>query len=305
MVVEGGYSGHKSLSHSGFVGLIGRPNVGKSTLVNQLAKRKLAIVSSKPQTTRHQIRAVITGSDSQLIFIDTPGFHKPKDNLGRTLNRKVRDAMSDVDVILFLLDGEAGVGTGDLFIAGQMKGLKTPVIRVVNKIDLLSSEQIDKQTAKAGDLLPGNEVIDISAAKNTGVDSLIKKIKVLLPPGPLYYPDDQITDQPEKVLMAEFIREKIINIAREELPYAVAVEINEVKKREGRDLIDVYARIHVERESQKGIVIGHQGQVLEKVGRQARRDIEKLLGSHIFLDLLVVVSKDWRKNERKVNEFGY
>ncbi len=305
MVVEVNNTGHVKLKHSGFVGLIGRPNVGKSTLINQMAQTKVAIVTDKPQTTRHTIKAVLNLNDSQIIFIDTPGFHKPKDNLGRRLNRLVKETMFDVDVILFMLDGAAKIGTGDRYIASQLQEIKTPVVMGLNKIDLLSEAEIETETNKAMDLLPNAAVVQISAAEGDGTDELLAELVGFLPEGPQLYPPDQLTDQPERVLMAEFIREKIIEATREELPYAVAVEVYEVKKRPKRDLVDVYAKIHVERSSQKGIIIGDQGKVLEKIGRSARLDIEKMLGSHIYLDLLVVVTKDWRRDDRKVEEMGY
>lgn len=294
------------LKHSGFVGLIGRPNVGKSTLINQLAQRKLAIVSDKPQTTRHQIRAVINLPDTQIIFIDTPGFHKPKDSLGSRLNKAVRNAMVEVDVVLFLLDGAAGIGAGDAYIVHELAKVKTPIVPVLNKIDIMSPKAITGELDRAADLLPGADVAKLSGATGEGLEQLTGRLAAMLAPGPKYYPDDMVTDQPEQRLMAEFIREKIIEVTREELPYAVAVEVYEVKKRSRRsDLIDVYARIHVERDSQKGIIIGHGGRVLEQIGSRARQDIENLLGSQIYLDLLVTVTKDWRRQDRKVEELGY
>lgn len=270
-----------------------------------MAKRKLAIVSDKPQTTRHTIRAVVNLVEAQIVFIDTPGFHKPKDGLGRRLNRKVTATMAEVDIVLFLLDGAAGIGRGDRYLANELKGLKTPVVMALNKIDTMTSEAREKELKSAQGLLADADVLEISGAQNQGVARLVEKLASALPPGPKYYPDDMSTDQPEQVLMAEFIREKLIELTREELPYAVAVEVYEVRRRPGRDLVDVYARIHVERESQKGIIIGHRGSVLEEVGRVARAEIELLLGSQIYLDIMVKVTKDWRRKERQVEEFGY
>ena len=297
---------HAELKHSGFVGLIGRPNVGKSTLINQLARRKLAIVSEKPQTTRHQIRAVVNLPDAQIIFIDTPGFHKPKDGLGRRLNQKVHNTMAEVDVILFMLDGAAKIGSGDAYLSAELKKVKTPIVPALNKIDLMGAADIAEEKAKAAQLLPGAEAVEISAAKGIGVEGLTARLAGMLPAGPKYYPEDILTDQPEQKLMGEFIREKVIDATREELPYAVAVEVYEVAKRRGRsDLVDVYAKIHVERDSQKGIIIGRAGQTLEKIGAAARAEIEQLLGSQIYLDLIVTVTKDWRRHDRKVEELGY
>lgn len=294
------------LPHSGFVGLIGRPNVGKSTLLNQLSSRKLAIVSNKPQTTRHQIRAVINRGNAQLVLIDTPGFHKPKDSLGRLLNKKVRSAMSEVDVVLFLLDGAAGIGTGDAFIAKELQDIQVKVVAAANKIDLMTPGEIDAQMDHISGLLPGVKTHCVSAMRGDGLEPLVDELIGLLPPGPKFYPDDMATDQPERMLMAEFIREKVIDATREELPYAIAVEVYEVKKRRGRvDLVDVFAKIHVERDSQKGIVIGRGGRTLEMIGSGAREEIEKLLGSQIYLDILVTVTKDWRRQDRKIEELGY
>lgn len=294
------------LEHSGFVGLIGRPNVGKSTLINQLVLRKLAIVSNKPQTTRHQIRAVLNRPQTQIVFIDTPGFHKPKDSLGSRLNKTVRNAMVEVDVVLLLLDGEAGIGAGDAYLVHELAKTGTPIVPAINKIDAISSEKLALERKRAAELLPGLAIAEISGVTGKGLDKLIAGLASMLPPGPKFYPDDMVTDQPEKILMAEFIREKAIAVLHEELPYAVAVEVYEVKKRSKKsDLIDVYARIHVERDSQKGIIIGHGGSTLKKIGSEARCDIENLLGSRVYLDLLVTVTKDWRRQDRKVEELGY
>ncbi len=293
------------LEHSGFVGIIGRPNVGKSTLLNMLAARKLAIVSDKPQTTRHAIRAVLNGPRTQMVMIDTPGIHKPRDGLGRRLNAKVRKTMGEVDVVLFLLDGEAGIGGGDAFIAAELAELKTPIIMGLNKIDALDETGLVDQASAAGRLLPEVPVENISALTGSGVESLVGKLTKLLPSGPKYYPDDSLTDQPESRLIGELIREKLINKTHEELPYAVAVEIVEILPRDKKDIIDVYAKIHVERESQKGIIIGEKGSRLAEVGREARAEIEALLGSQIYLDLIVKVTKGWRRKEQKVEEFGY
>ncbi len=293
------------LEHSGFVGVIGRPNVGKSTFLNTLARKKLAIVSHRPQTTRHTIRAVISAEGAQMVVVDTPGLHKPKDGLGERLNAKVRRTMTDVDVVLFMLDGAAGIGRGDEFIARELVKTRTPLVVSVNKTDMIPPEQLEEQERAANALVPGAEVFAISAMTGEGLDALTQALIKRLPPGPKYYPDGVLTDQPEVVLIGELIREKLINATREELPYAVAVEVTEFSKRRRRDLHDIHVRIHVERESQKAIVIGSGGSVLEKVGRQAREEIEGLLGSPVYLDLLVRVTKDWRRRERKVEELGY
>jgi GTP-binding protein Era len=293
------------LKHSGFVGIIGRPNVGKSTLLNTFAKQKIAIVSSKPQTTRHQIKAVVNLEDAQIIFIDTPGFHRPKDPLGERLNAKVRQTLAEVDLVLFLVDGFAGIGKGDEYIASELKKTATPLILGINKADLLPKDKQKEEIKKAQSLSLKGEIFLISALTGYNLKQLLEHIKQYLPAGPQYYPPDMVTDQPELVLIAEFIREKVYELTREEIPYAVAVEVTEVKPVKAKELLEIYARIIVERNSQKGIIIGHQGQLLKEIGSRARRDLERLLGTKIYLDLLVTVKKDWRKQERTVAEFGY
>jgi len=240
-----------------------------------------------------------------MVVVDTPGLHKPKDGLGERLNAKVRRTMTDVDVVIFMLDGFAGIGGGDEFIARELGRNRTPLVVSLNKTDLMVPERLAEQERAARSLVPEAEVFAVSALTGEGVDRLTQALVERLPPGPKYYPDDVLTDQPEVVLIGELIREKLIEATREELPYAVAVEVTEFSKRRGRDLHDVHVRIHVERESQKAIVIGSGGSVLEKVGRQAREEIEGLLGSPVYLDLLVRVTKDWRRRERKVEELGY
>lgn len=297
--------GGKGLDHSGFVGVVGRPNVGKSTLLNKLAERKIAIVSNKPQTTRHTIRAVINFEGAQIVMIDTPGFHKPKDGLGNRLNAKVRRTMAEVDVVLFLMDGAAGIGAGDAYLAKELRNVRTPIVTAVNKIDLMDEGAVAEAKRAAGGLVEGGAVYALSGANGTGLSEVLHELSERLPPGPKYYPDGVLTDQPEAVLIGELIREKLIEATREELPYAIAVEVTEVKRRRGRDLVDVYARIHVERSSQKGIIIGHQGSVLSEVGRRAREEIQGLLASPVYLDLMVKVSKSWRNKESKVEDLGY
>lgn len=290
---------------SGFVAVIGRPNVGKSTLINQLVRKKLAIVSEKPQTTRHQIRAVINRPGAQLIFVDTPGLHKPKDALGRRLNRTVRNALSEADVILFLVDAAAGIGTGDAFIARELIKVKTPIILALNKVDLLKSAELVKQEDVAARLGKYTERINISALTGNGLENLVDGLTELLPSGPRYYPEGMISDQPEKVVMAEFVREKVLELTREEIPYSVAVEIEEVSARPKKDLVDVHGWIYVEHDSQKGIILGERGQMLKEIGKRARADLQNLLGSQIYLDLRVKVKKNWRRDSRLVDQLGY
>lgn len=290
---------------SGFVGIVGRPNVGKSTLLNNLMHRKLAIISEKPQTTRNKIRCVLTRDDAQIIFVDTPGFHKPKNALGERLNKAVRETLSEVDVILFILDGTQTIGRGDLFIAGEIAELDTPVVAVLNKIDRLSRDQVEAQLVVARNLGEFEDVIPLSAKTGENVHALIERIVELLPPGPRYYPEDVFTDQPVSFIVAELIREKVLMLTREEIPHSVAVVVEEMEKREDKDLVDIEATIYVERDSQKGIIIGKGGRMLKDIGTRARQEIEPLLGEKVFLKLNVAVEKDWSKRPQMVRRLGY
>lgn len=290
---------------SGFVGIVGRPNVGKSTLLNNLVHRKVAIISEKPQTTRNKIRCVLTRDDAQIIFVDTPGFHKPKNALGERLNRMVRETFSEVDVIVFILDGTQTIGRGDIFIAGELEGLDTPVIAVLNKIDRLSADQTEAQLTVARNLGKFEDVIPLSARTGENVHALIERIVELLPEGPKYYPEDVITDQPVSFIVAEIIREKVLLLTREEVPHSVAVVVEEMEKRQDKDLVDIDAVIYVERDSQKGIIIGKGGRMLKDIGTRARQEIEPLLGEKVYLHLQVRVEKDWAKRPELVKRLGY
>lgn len=290
---------------SGFAGIVGRPNVGKSTLLNNLMHRKLAIISEKPQTTRNKIRCVWTRDDAQIIFVDTPGFHKPKNALGERLNKAVRETFSEVDIITFILDGTQTIGRGDLFIAGELAELDTPVIAVLNKRDRLSADQLEAQMAvaeKLGDFL---DIIPVSAKTGENVHALIERIVEFLPEGPKYYPEDVFTDQPASFIVAELIREKVLQLTREEIPHSVAVVVEGIEKREDKELVDVEAVIYVERDSQKGIIIGKGGRMLKEIGTRARVEIEPLLGERVFLRLQVAVEKDWAKRPQMVKRLGY
>lgn len=289
---------------SGFVGIIGRPNVGKSTLLNSFVGEKVAITSRKPQTTRHRIRSILTRENSQIIFVDTPGFHKPHDTLGEHLNRAVRETIDEVDVVLFLVDASQGVGKGDVYIARHLEGTKTPVILAINKIDRLGKRELKEQLKVAQNLGEYAKIIPISARAGSGVGELLRQIGHLLPFGEKYYPEDMVTDQPERVIMAEFIREKVLDLTREEVPHSVAVVVEDITRREGRELVDVSAIIYVERESQKGILIGKGGSLLKEAGTKARLDIEHLLGSQVNLQLWVKVEKDWRRREEALRKVG-
>ncbi len=298
-------NGKKENFKSGFVAIVGRPNTGKSTLLNFLAKRKIAIISDKPQTTRHRISAVLNFENAQVVLVDTPGLHKPKDALGVHLNRAVRNALRDVDAVIFMVDASQVIGSGDLFIAKELANLATPKILVLNKIDKVKPHDLEVQLEVAKQLGDFDDIIPISASTGDNVDKLIEKIIELLPKGPQYYPGDMFTDQPERVIAAEFIREQAIQMTREEVPHSVAVEVQEMKPRKDGEIVDIFATLFVERESQKGILIGKEGRMLKDIGSKARAEMEQLLGSKVYLDLRVRVKKDWRKEERYVKQFGY
>lgn len=290
---------------SGFVAIIGRPNVGKSTLINILVKQKIAITSKKPQTTRHKIRCIVNLPNAQVIFIDTPGFHKPDNLLSKHLNETVRQTLQEVDAIIFLADAYKGIGKGDDYIASELKKLDTPAIIALNKIDRLSADQLKAQLEMAKQLGKFKKMIAISSLLGKNTNQLLEEIVTLLPPGPKYYPDEMITDQPERIVFAEFIREKVLELTREEIPHSVAVQIEDILPRENQDLIDVTATVYVERESQKGIIIGKGGKLLKEIGSRARLDLERLLGNRVFLQLWVKVKKDWRRKEKELKELGF
>ncbi|MDF2501378.1 MAG: GTP-binding protein Era-like-protein [Anaerosporomusa subterranea] len=289
---------------SGFVSVIGRPNVGKSTLVNSLIGQKIAIMSDKPQTTRNKILCVLTLSDSQILFIDTPGIHKPKHKLGEYMVKQAETTLKEVDVILFVVDATEEMGAGEKYILERLAAIKTPVILAVNKIDLVQKEKllpiIDNYRAH----YQFAAVVPISAMRKDNLAALVQEIKSRLSPGPQYYPDDMVTDQPERLIVAELVREKVLTLTREEIPHAIAVDIEEIAQRANEDVY-IRAVVYVERESQKGIVIGAGGALLKEIGRLARTDIENLLGSKVFLDLWVKVKKDWRNRDGVLRSFGY
>ncbi|MDD5748135.1 MAG: GTPase Era [Actinomycetota bacterium] len=282
---------------SGFAGIIGRPNVGKSTLLNRLAGLKVAITSDKPQTTRNRIRAVVTADSYQLVFVDTPGFIKPKDELGERLNQLVRNTMMDVDVIVFLMDAAQIIERRDVYIAKELEKAKNPVVGVLNKVDLLDADTVSSQIEVAKHLCKRFvDVLPVSAMYGYNLDKLVAQLVEFLPSGPAYFDAGVVTDQPESLLVAELIREKALELTREEVPHSIAVMVEGIKPREGGEIIDVEATIYVERESQKGIVIGKGGRMIKEIGTKARAEIEPLLGNKVFLDLRVKVEKDWSKN---------
>jgi len=291
---------------SGFVAIIGRPNVGKSTLINSLLRQKVVITSDKPQTTRHKISCVLNREDAQVVFIDTPGLHKPHDLLGEHLNQKVMSTLSGVDVIIFMVDASQVIGRGDAFIAKELSKLSTtPIILVLNKMDKIDNNDLIVQLEIGQDLGKFKEIIPISALSDKNLDVLTDELVKLLPQGPKYYPDDMLTDQPEKTIIAELVREKVLELTKEEVPHSVVVKVESVDRRENKDIIDVDADIFVERDSQKGIIIGKGGKMIKEIGQRARADIENLLGSQVFLNLRVKVKKNWRANENLIRDMGY
>ncbi|HEX3033499.1 MAG TPA: GTPase Era [Bacillota bacterium] len=290
--------------HSGFAAIIGRPNVGKSTLMNHLLGQKLAIMSDKAQTTRNKIRCVLTREDAQVVFIDTPGIHKPKHRLGEILVETATSALREVDVILFLVEATSDPGPGDQYIMDMLQQVKTPVFLVINKVDLVNKEALLPLIAKYQQKMEFAQVIPLSALQGENTDSLVQALVAELPEGPQYYPADMVTDHPERFIMGELIREKVLHLTSEEIPHSVAVEIEEVKERDNGKVY-VAATIYVERDSQKGILVGKNGSMSKKIGQLARSDIENLLGSKVYLDLWVKVKKDWRNREGVLKGFGY
>lgn len=289
---------------SGFVTIVGRPNVGKSTLLNQMIGQKIAIMSNKPQTTRNKIQAVYTEDNVQIIFIDTPGIHKPKSKLGDFMVKTATSTLNEVDLVLFLIDVTEEMGAGDRFIMKQFESIRTPVFCVLNKIDLVHPEQLLEVIAKYKEVYEFAEFIPVSAKQGNNVNTLIEQIKARLPEGPQYYPDDQITDHPEQFIIAELIREKLLHATFEEVPHSIAVQIENMYVQDN-GVVYIGAVILVERPSQKGIIIGKQGSMLKEVGRLARLDIEALLGSRIFLELWVKVKKDWRNHDLVLKDLGF
>lgn len=294
---------NKKTFHSGFVSIIGRPNAGKSTLLNTVLGEKISIVSPKPQTTRNSIRGVKNTPGSQIIFIDTPGIHKARGLLNEFMVREAMGSLSDVDVVVYLVEADRPVSEDDRFIIEGLKKLKSPVILAINKIDKVAKEKILPLIDELSALYPFHDVVPVSALKGDGVDILMDVLAGLVPEGPKYFPDEIITDQPERFVAAEIIREKVFLFTRQEIPYSVAVVIEEFKETEG--LISISSAINVERDSQKGIVIGKGGQMLKKIGTAAREEMEALLGVKIFLKLFVRVQKDWTKSPGALKEFGY
>ncbi len=283
--------------------IVGRPNVGKSTLLNRILESKVAITSSRPQTTRNAIRGILTTPRAQIVFVDTPGLHKPRSALGRRLNNVVRNTLGDVDVTLFVVDAAGGVGEGDEYIASELRDLAAPVLAVLNKIDVASPASIEGGSRRL-ETLGAWPLHGISARTGAGVSDVVDAIVEQLPEGPPYYPPDVLTDQPEHRTIAELVREKVLDLTREEVPHSVAVVVDDMTT-EDDGTVQIAASIYVERDSQKGIVIGKGGRLLKEAGTRARRDIEELLGSHVFLDLRVKVERDWQSYDDRIARFGY
>ena len=288
---------------SGFVALIGRPNAGKSTLLNALVQQKVAIISPKPQTTRNSIRAIRTDADSQIIFVDTPGIHKPKHELGTQMNKEAYSAASGVDLIYYLVDGSVPFGSGDEFVLNTLRQMHLPVYLILNKIDLLEKEQLIDLLLAWQQRMDFKEIIPISAKTQNNLDQLIEVTKNDLADGVQYYPADQVCDYPEQFIMAEIIREKVLLLTEEEVPHSVAVVIERIRK--NREHLIINAMILVERDSQKGIIIGKQGRMIKQIGTLAREELQGLLGEPIFLELFVRVEKDWRNKKAKLQQLGY
>jgi GTPase len=289
---------------SGFIAIIGRPNVGKSTFMNKVIGQKIAIMSDKPQTTRNKIQGVLTQSDAQFIFIDTPGIHKPKHRLGDFMVKIAENTLNEVDAVLFMINADEGYGRGDQFIIDRLESVKSPVFLVVNKIDLVHPDKLLPLIELYREKYDFEEIIPISALEGNNVNRLLDVLKSYLPEGPQFYPADQVTDHPERFIISELIREKVLHLTREEVPHSIAVVIENIEKRES-NAIFIQAVIVTERKSQKGILIGKQGSMLKNIGKNARKDIEALLGSKVYLELWVKVQKDWRNKQSQLYEFGF
>ncbi|MGM0257223.1 GTPase Era [Enterococcus sp. AZ093] len=289
---------------SGFVAIVGRPNVGKSTLVNRIVGQKIAIMSDKAQTTRNKIQGVYTTPEAQLIFIDTPGIHKPKHRLGDFMVETAYSALREVDAVLFMISADQKRGKGDDFIIERLKNVQSPVYLVINKIDKVHPDELLGIIEDYSSQMEFAQVVPISATEGNNVERLMEVLVDEMPEGPQYFPDDQVTDHPEYFIVSELIREKVLFLTRDEVPHSVAVVIDTMKRNENNK-IHIQATIIVERDSQKGIIIGKGGKMLKDIGTKARRDIENLLGDKVFLELWVKVQKDWRDKRVYLQDFGY
>ncbi len=290
---------------SGFITVIGRPNVGKSTLLNQVIGEKISIISDKPQTTRNKIQMVYTGDDFQIIFLDTPGMQMPKNILGDYMLKISRTTLEEVDIVTFMVDESMETGKMDSYILDQLKVISTPIVLLINKTDKLKKDEIEILVNKYRNMDMFEDVIPISALNNDNIERYLEVLKEMIPEGPQYFPDDMITDQPERFIISELIREKALINLEDEIPHGIYVEIDKIAQREDKELIDVFANIYCEKNSHKGMIIGKNGRMLKIIGQQAREDIEKLMGSKVNLQLWVKVEKNWREKANKVKYFGY
>lgn len=290
---------------SGFAALVGRPNTGKSTLVNAVAGSKVAITSDTAQTTRHRLRAVIDREEAQIVLVDTPGLHKPHDALGEELNRSALMALADVDVACLVIDASQPVGRGDEWVASHVAKSSARKLLVVTKADLVEQSVAEKQIERARAFVDFEGVVVLSALKEFNVEGFVTAVIGMLPQGPRYFPRDMATDQPLEVMIAEFIREKVLRATRDEVPHSVGVAIEDLAYDKKRDTTTIYAVIFVERDSQKGIIVGKGGVMIKRIGTQARVDLERLLGTKVFLDLIVKVKRDWRSDAAQIRRFGY
>ncbi|PIC72080.1 GTPase Era [Sporosarcina sp. P18a] len=290
---------------SGFISIIGRPNVGKSTFINRMVGQKIAIMSDKPQTTRNKVQGIVTTDTSQMIFIDTPGVHKPKHRLGDFMLKVTRSTLSEVDVIMFMVNADEKIGTGDRFIMEWLEKSKTPVFLVINKIDLVHPDQLFEIITSYTNEMKFAEVVPISALNGNNIERLVETLESYLEEGPQFYDAEQVTDHPERFIISEMIREKVLHTTREEIPHSIAVAIESIEQDPVTDKTHIRATIIVERDSQKGIVIGKGGKLLKEIGVKARKDIEMLLGHKVYLELWVKVQKDWRNRPSRLKEFGF
>jgi len=301
----------KSKFHSGFVTLIGRPNVGKSTLMNLFIGEKISIVTNKPQTTRNKIRSILTGEDYQIVFIDTPGIHKPTTKLGNYMVKSAHTALNEADAAILLVEPREKIHDGDKDIIESLANVKTPVFLAINKVDTVDKPGLLKIIETYSKAYQFKDIIPLSALTGENTQALLGAIRTVLPQGPMYFPEDQITDQPERQITAEIIREKALTFLQEEIPHGLAVEITGMKSRSANPdddpdaIVDIGATIFCERESHKAIIIGKKGDMLKKIGSAARRDIERLLGSPIFLEIWIKVKKNWRDSDFLLKNFGY
>lgn len=289
---------------SGFITIVGRPNVGKSTFMNRVIGQKIAIMSDKAQTTRNTIQGVLTEQDAQFVFIDTPGIHKPKHRLGDFMVKIAQNTLNEVDIVLFMINAEEGFGAGEKYIIDRLENVESPVFLIINKIDKVHPDELFSIIDKYKDKYDFAEIVPISALEGNNVDHMLGVLKSYLPEGPQYYPEDQVTDHPERFIISELIREKALQLTREEIPHSIAVVIEDIIEKDDEKL-RIQAVIITERSTQKGIIIGKQGSMLKQIGKKARIDIETLLGTKVYLELWVKVQKDWRNKPQSLKEYGF